>query len=187
MPEIIAIFLITAWILPLHARVLQCDPLKPAKETLSPRLQALLKAGRCRSIIHRVRGYEKRVTAKLKRDRKKCKPDKIKRVVAKAVYRAWPGLEPGITGLVPAPGPAMAAAWCQCRAGRYEDALEVLKEPALFGWDSAALSAYAYLLGMMKNPDLGLRILEQECRSSNKRCSKIKELLKHKKSAKDTK
>ena len=187
MIKIIGIFLITAWILPLHARDMQCDPLKPDKAMLGPVLQRLVRAGKCRSVIRRVVGYDKRLKRRLKRTRKKCKPDKLNRVITQSVYKAWPNAEPGVTDMITAPGPAMAVAWCQCRAGRYEQAMKTLERYSLFGWDADTLPAYAYMLGMLTKPENGILLLATICKPDDQKCRKIMDLLKAEKAKKENK
>lgn len=117
-----------------------------------------------------------KVHKKITKSRKNC--GKLARNIAKSLYRGEPAILPGTLGTIPAPGPAMAAAWCSCKAGRYEHAMKILQKTALFGWSDEALPAYTYLLGILKDPETGIDLLQTGCDKNGISCRTILKTLK---------
>jgi len=177
--NITAVILITAAILPLHARTLQCDPLKPHKSNLSPLTRRVLRNRKCSLLIRNTKTAAKRFDQRLARAKRKCAWNQVNRVVSTTVYKARPNLHPGVTRMVPPADDAIAAAWCLCRKGRYERALKLLRVPALFGWDKKALATYAYLLGSLRSKAQAIRLLKHGC-PKDEHCIKIIQLLESK-------
>jgi len=51
--------------------------------------------------------------------------------------------------------------------------MTVLQENAIFGWDTTALPAYAYLLGILKDKKTGIELLRLTCKKNDLKCANI--------------
>ncbi len=179
MAFVLAIF--TTLSLPSLARNVQCALLKPDMPAVTAGAYARLwhawRKGRCKRVIAIFQRVNRRTSRHIRGQRKRCKAASMDRVVEKTVYRANPAVVPGLLGLVPSSEPAMATAWCLCRAKKYKQAMDVLQNTALFGWSTRALPAYAYLLSVLKGPKYATGLLRYGCQKNDKKCTQIMQII----------
>lgn len=134
-----------------------------------------MKKGRCRTVLRVFRRINKKNFQAITKTRKNC--EQLGKSVAKRLYCGGPAIIPGSLGMSPAPGPSMAAAWCECKTGKYKNAMNILQKPAIFGWDTTALPAYVYILGMLKDRKTAIALLKATCIKNDESCNNILKIL----------